>query len=339
MQKIFKIDDERRTPKYLQLMHCITKAIKNGTLKTNDRIPSINELSNEFLMSRQTVQKAYSLLIETGIVVPIQGKGYYINRTDISTPYRLLLILNKISNYKKQVYNAMIHTLNGKAIVEIKVHHSNTALLDEFITGHEKEFDYILIMPHFYENQAKAVDIIRKIPGEKLILLDKDLPELPNTFISIYQDFKNDIIEALESSLESLRRYQQLILIFPKLTQYPQEIETGFQIYCRQNQFPCKVISEFNLDSVLEKHSAYIVIEETDLVNLVKTIRSSQMTVGKDIGIISFNETPLKEILLDGIAVISTDHEQMGTMAAEMILTNKKGKVKNPFRLIPRNSL
>ena len=107
----FQIDDTKRTPKYLQIVHSITKAIKNGSLKKNERIPSINELSNEFIISRQTVQKAYALLMETGILVPIQGKGFYINRTDISTPYRILLILNKISNYKKQIYNAFIQTL------------------------------------------------------------------------------------------------------------------------------------------------------------------------------------------------------------------------------------
>jgi DNA-binding LacI/PurR family transcriptional regulator len=57
------------------------------------------------------------------------------------------------------------------------------------------------------------------------------------------------------------------------------------------------------------------------------------------VGIVSYNETPLKEILLDGITVISTDHEAMGTTAARMIMDKKLEKVKNPFKLILRNSL
>jgi DNA-binding LacI/PurR family transcriptional regulator len=57
------------------------------------------------------------------------------------------------------------------------------------------------------------------------------------------------------------------------------------------------------------------------------------------VGIISYNETPLKEILLDGITVISTDHECMGRTAARLILDKKGASVKNPFVLIRRKSL
>jgi DNA-binding LacI/PurR family transcriptional regulator len=81
------------------------------------------------------------------------------------------------------------------------------------------------------------------------------------------------------------------------------------------------------------------VIEETDLVNLIKNCKSKGLVVGKDIGIISYNETPLKEILLDGISVISTDHTMMGETAAKLILENRHEKIKNPFTLILRKSL
>ena len=52
---------------------------------------------------------------------------------------------------------------------------------------------------------------------------------------------------------------------------------------------------------------------------------------------ISYNETPLKELL--GITVISTDFKAMGETAAYMVLKNKKEKVKNVFKYIERNSV
>ena len=76
-----------------------------------------------------------------------------------------------------------------------------------------------------------------------------------------------------------------------------------------------------------------------DLVNLIKKSWSLHLKIGKDIGIISYNETPLKEILPDGITVISTDHEKMDQTAARLILRNSEEKIKNPFSLIIRNSL
>ena len=68
MQTIFEIDANRRTPKYLQIVHSVTKAIKQGRFKKGDRIFSINELSNEFLLSRDTVQKAYDILEKDRII-------------------------------------------------------------------------------------------------------------------------------------------------------------------------------------------------------------------------------------------------------------------------------
>ena len=73
-----------------------------------------------------------------------------------------------------------------------------------------------------------------------------------------------------------------------------------------------------------------------DLVNLVRQIRESTFTLGKDIGIISYNETPLKDLL--GITVISTDFSAMGETAAYMIRKNQLEKVKNVFKYIERNS-
>ncbi|MGB7394523.1 MAG: substrate-binding domain-containing protein, partial [Pricia sp.] len=90
-------------------------------------------------------------------------------------------------------------------------------------------------------------------------------------------------------------------------------------------------------DIILRKGDLFITIEELDLVNLVNQIRKDEYKIGEDVGVISYNETPLKELL--GITVISTDFKAMGATAAEMILNNKKGLVKNPFNFIHRESL
>jgi DNA-binding LacI/PurR family transcriptional regulator len=59
--------------------------------------------------------------------------------------------------------------------------------------------------------------------------------------------------------------------------------------------------------------------------------------LGKDIGVISYNDTPLKDLL--GITVISTDFQVMGETAAYMILKKKRETVKNVFRFIDRGSV
>jgi DNA-binding LacI/PurR family transcriptional regulator len=88
---------------------------------------------------------------------------------------------------------------------------------------------------------------------------------------------------------------------------------------------------------VPEPGTAYIVTSEADLADLVKKVRQSTWQLGKHIGIISFNETVLKELL--DITVITTDFEQMGRSAANMILQRNHQQVKNPFQMIRRGSL
>jgi DNA-binding transcriptional regulator YhcF (GntR family) len=339
MQPIFEIDPKKRTPKYLQIVDCIISSIKKGNLRKGDRIFSINELSNEFLLSRDTVQKAYHVLEEKGIIIPIKGKGFYINRTDINTPYRILLLFNRISNYKKQIYNSFLQTIGNKAIVDLKIHHSNTKLFETLLNSNLDEYDYYVIMPHFYENAEDAYKLIKKIPEEKVIMLDKDLALTPSGYTAVFQDFQNDITEALETALNLLKKYDKLILVHPIIIPYPFEIVIGFKNFCMQNNFPNAIINEIMLTSDVKSKEAYIVIEETDLVNLIKVCRLRKLKTGRDVGIISYNETLLKEILLDGITVISTDHAKMGETAAKLILENRKEKIKNPFMLIKRKSL
>ena len=71
------------------------------------------------MLSRDTVQKAYNVLRKKGVITAVKGKGFYINRADINTPYRILLLFNKISNYKKQIYNAFVETMGNKAVVDL----------------------------------------------------------------------------------------------------------------------------------------------------------------------------------------------------------------------------
>ena len=59
--------------------------------------------------------------------------------------------------------------------------------------------------------------------------------------------------------------------------------------------------------------------------------------LGTDIGVISYNDTPLKDLL--GITVISTDFQKMGILAAKMLLDKKPRAIKNDFNFINRFSV
>jgi DNA-binding transcriptional regulator YhcF (GntR family) len=338
--KPLHIDTNSKVPVYLQIVDSIMAAVRDGDLRRDEQIPSINEFSEQYLLSRGTVEKAYKELRDKKVILSVKGKGYFIYRTDINMPLRVLLLFNKISNYKKQLYNAFVKTLGEGVFVDLHIHHSNVQLFDSLISNNLGDYDHYVIMPHFYEQPEKVLQIIRQIPESQLLLLDKDLPEITGKHAAVYQNFEKDIYEALYEALPSLKKYSSLVFVNPSsIVPYPPEIRKGFQYFCRMHDFDFSVTEGIEMNAPVKAGQAYIVIEETDLVNLVKICRQKNLGIGKEVGIVSYNETPLKEILLDGITVISTDHEQMGITAATMILEKSTDRVKNPFKLILRKSL
>jgi DNA-binding LacI/PurR family transcriptional regulator len=63
------------------------------------------------------------------------------------------------------------------------------------------------------------------------------------------------------------------------------------------------------------------------------------MKLGKHVGVISYNETPLKKIILNGITTISTDFQMMGEKTAQLILERSMQHIEIPFLLTLRASL
>ena len=61
-----QVDEFSSTPKYLQLTNSILNAIEAGKLKKDDIVPSINELSFELEVSRDTAEKGYKHLKKMG---------------------------------------------------------------------------------------------------------------------------------------------------------------------------------------------------------------------------------------------------------------------------------
>jgi len=201
-------------------------------------------------------------------------------------------------------------------------------------------------MPHFktedlgHITATNAVQqMLEKIPKDKLIIVDNNRLELKGNYGAVYQNFQEDIYDALKEGLDKLKKYDKLVLVYPikSVYPYPFRIVHGFRKFCSKYNFDFEILDQIYDDMDFESKDAYVIIEENDLVNLVRQVRKKNLAMGKDIGIISYNDTPLKDLL--GINVISTHFKAMGETAAHMVLTNKKEKVKNVFEYIERNSV
>jgi DNA-binding LacI/PurR family transcriptional regulator len=89
----------------------------------------------------------------------------------------------------------------------------------------------------------------------------------------------------------------------------------------------------------VKKGEAYFVMSDRNLVRMVKKAAEENLTLGRDLGLVSFNDTVLKEVVAGGITTISTDFVQMGKTLARMVSDRSNLQLSNPSSLIRRKSL
>jgi len=335
---IIRIDEYSSTPKYQQIINSILKAIESGRLQQQDVLPSINDLSYELDVARDTAEKGYRYLKKIGVLGSVPGKGYFIKNTVFDHVLNICLLFNKLSAHKKIIYDSFVEAIGTSAAIDFYIYNNDFSLFKKILSSKQEDYTHYVIIPHFIEGGENAYEIINTLPKEKLVLLDKKVPGVEGEFAAVYENFSKDIYTALHEAIEKLSKYHTLKIIFPQSSYYPQEIVNGFCRFCQDYAFNYKVISNIKDEEIIAGE-AYIIVMEDDLVNLIETTIQSGLEVGKEVGIISYNETPMKKIILNGITTISTDFQQMGKMAAKLILQGSRNHIEVPFMLTLRNSL
>lgn len=338
MLQLIQIDEFSSTPKYRQLANAIIEGIQQGKIHKGELLPSINEVSFEHFMARITVEKGYNYLKQQGIIDSVRGKGFYIKVDEVPRNLRIFLLFNKLSVHKKIIYDAFVKAIGDQGSIYFYIYNNDFNLFKKIVDSRDRDYTHMVLIPHFVEGEEMAIDLINSLPKEKLVLLDKLLPGIQGKFGAVYEDFEHDIYQSLLQAKESLATYQQIRLVFPTQSYYPIEIVQGFINFCRDYAFEYEVVESLG-DVTLSVGQVFITVMEDDLLILLERIRNESFQLGKEIGIISYNETPIKRLLFDGIATISTDFEALGRKAAELVLSNERAKWPNPFIFISRASL
>jgi DNA-binding transcriptional regulator YhcF (GntR family) len=331
--KYIQIDDSLGVPKYRQIINSIYTAISNSQLKLGDKIPSLNQICMDFELSRDTVMVAFNELKAKGIINSIPGKGYYINSTEINLDQKVFVLFDELNAFKEDLYTSFLNSLDTKSVVDIYFHHFNYQVFKDLISESAGKYTSYVIMPATFDYTA---DIIGKLPKDKVYILDRKKDDLSD-FPVVYQDFEKDVYDALNDGIDLLQKYNKLIMIFPGGKE-PEGRMLGFQRFCDEKGFHSEIIRNV-LNKEMKKGEAYFVPSDRSLVSLVKMATEKKLELGKDAGIVSFNNTVLKEVVAGGITTISTDFQLMGQTLARMIQERSTEKIRNLSSLIRRNSL
>lgn len=320
-------------PKYKQIINSIEDAITSGILKKGSQIPSINQIKNTHNLSRDTVLMAFNELKTRGIIQSVVGKGYYVSSENINVAQKIFLLFDELNSFKEDLYSSFLEYLGDNIQVDIYFHHFNQKSFNKLIHENAGDYNYYVIMP---ANLINTSQVISTLPKDKVYILDQlhdDLIDYP----AIYQNFEKAIFNNLTKALHLIQKYSKLVLVFSEDRQ-PIAMRKGFVAFCKKHQLGFDVVNSLK-DTSLNTGELYITPDDKDLLRIIKRLKSQNLTLAKDIGVISYNETLLKEIVEGGITTISTDFNKMGQRLAEMIINKKSMQIENPNNLILRNSI
>ncbi len=340
IKDIIPIDQRSSRPKYLQVTDGVIRAIEQRQFVKGEQLPSLRKLSGELGISFDTAKKAYDFLKKRNIIVAAQGKSNVVNTSGPIPLYRIFLLFNKLGSHKRLLYDAFSQSFKDRTEIDLHVYNNDLQLFRHLLETKAHGYTHYVIIPHLSDDPEQVAGIIDKhLGGSQLMLLNKRIAGVHTDHACVYEDFGKDIYHALAEAKKSLKAYSSLQLVYPDHSYYPPEIRKGFEDFCAGNDFAFNVHTGLDAGLPVRRGDVFIVLSDDDLARIIQKIKTTTLRIGKDVGIISYNETPLKEVLLEGITTISTDFRKMGELAAEQLVNGGTEKIAVPIKLTLRKSL
>ncbi len=319
--------------KHAQIVDAIILMINGGHLHAGDMLPSVNSFMMKTGFARMTVVKAMEKLKNQGVIESKNKVGYFVRSKKVNKTINVMFFLTSFESHHEILYNEITAGLDPNIVIDLYFHHCNPDILKSVIKEKLGLYELYIITGFQHPSVKWALN---DIPKHKLLQIIRP-PVLQGTSY-VCQRFDENLSDALEQIKDLIKKYESFTLIFREGRDFPDGIKNNVASFCKKNDINFFIESNVEQTSV-KKGCSFFVITDNDLIEIVKLTEGQGLQIGKDIGIISYNETPMKEIIRNGITVISTDFKLMGREIRNFIDTQKNIQKEIPTQVIIRNSL
>ena len=326
----FTVDDNSNVLKFQQLVDAIVNSISQNQLKQGEMLPSVNQIMKESQLSRDTVFKAYAELKKRGIVESVPNRGYFVTKNIT----RVFLFLDTFKAYKEVLYGSFLKHLPKNINVDLQFHHYNIGLFEKIINESRGKYSKYIVMNF---DHPKVPGIIRKISPEQLLVIDWKIHSTEHQSF-VYQNFGKAVYDCLKENLKYIQKYKEFTFFYPPFTYHPKAAIDYFKEFCTDYGIKHSVIYELEKFKI-KKGGLYFLVSDRTLASFLDQCAEKGFEPGKEAGVISYNETPMKKYVKNGITVISTDFELMGKKAAEFVVSGNPIQFEVPTKLHLRSSL
>lgn len=335
---------ENGKPKYFLLMEQLKADILSGTISPGEKLPSENELSQTYSLSRHTIRKALGILEQEGYVEAFHGKGTFCSEKTrhMKKSRNIAVVTTYISDYIfPRLIQGMDNVLSEQGYSIILKNTGNSRAkearcLEELL---QKDIDGLIIEPsksqmickhgNLYESLEKfkipyifIQGIYTEMKDKSHILMDdemggyqvtKYLLDLGHRRIAGF--FKADDVQGLERHKGYVRALQEA-----GITYNPDDV-VWFHTEDRKVK-PAIMAREMVKSERMP--DGIVCYNDQIAVQVMEALESIGVNIPEDVSVTGYDNS-LYAQRGSGITTIAHPQEKLGEMAAELILEKING--------------
>ena len=332
--KIRAFSEVAHLSKHEQIVNGLLTSIEDRVVERGQMLPSINQMSNELGFARKTIDRAYGELKDRGLVESRNRLGFFVRTEAVDQAVRVALVLYEFRPFQEMFYNVFRQSLGENVQVDTFFHHNNLSVFEDIMAKVAGRYGVYVVAPVVHERSAR---VLRQLTSNRLLLIDRRV-NLPGGGPFAVQEFGQSTYRVLEQLEGRIRRYERTVLFFREDADYPPAIREACGKFFRERRLELVVEPSYAAASV-RRGQLYLTIGDTDLWTLLEDVIERGWVLGRDVGVLSHNESRIKKIVHGGISTWSTDFGEMAELAARFVLERNPERTVVPTKLIDRGSV
>lgn len=358
-----------RNSKYRIILDDLQKKLENGVLQAGDMLPTENEFMQKYQVSRTTVQRALGILVGSGEIYRVPGKGTFVSKTvseneevdkelcpegnfAIILPYHSPIIVKYLvgaqTYFNRHHANLTIHFSDY-------TYQSEKVLITKLLNDH---VDGIIIYPHdswdterFYSRLARE--------GRNVVLIDKQIMGVP--LCSVTSDnYCGGAMVAEHLISSGYRRFACVSRNFAEgntllerfrgfsdtLQQHDMELKKEDTIiYSKESSMQNPRLSEYFKTLNKEEPLAMFCTSDIMAVEVYRRAMEHGFQIPEELAIIGYDDLEIASMVDPALTTVEQPYAKIGEAAAKLLMSQKNQQnyscvhLQIPVKIIERSSV
>lgn len=331
-----------RKPKYYELMENLHHKIMAGEIRPGEKLPSENELSAEYAVSRQTVRKALEILQNEGYIYAEHGRGTFCSEMlrHTKASRNIAVVTTYLSDY---IFPRIVQgidrvlTENGYSILLKNTRNSRSLeakCLEELL---QKDIDGLIIEPSKSQIFCRHVNLYEmldayKIPYVFIQGVHAQLRDRPQILLDdcrggylatshlislghrrIVGIFKSDDTQGQQRHKGYVQALQEAGIA------YDPDMVVWFYTEDRRTH-PYEKLRQMAEERGGHPFDAVVAYNDQAAIEVIRALNDTGLSVPEDVSVTGYDDSYLAATCKVPLTTVSHPQERLGEMAAQLLL-------------------